>query len=187
MDEQEFRAKLIKWDEKSLDKRVERWKELVPANYTVPLPSLLWEYVTEADDMFIRGHFMGVILLCAAVMELVLADQLRSIMGATKEEIEHFGLEQMLILSHRLEILNDEEARQLQELRKMRNYIVHANVGKLNQMAKRTYEAWGLSIADLDAGMFLQPTWGGAIDQDALKYIQLVRDITVKFYGSEEG
>ena len=51
MDAQEYRSKLIEWDAESLDKRVERWKRLIPATYSVELPNLIWDFIVEADDM----------------------------------------------------------------------------------------------------------------------------------------
>lgn len=186
MDEQEYRAQLRKWDEASLDRRVKRWKQLVPATYSVTLPNLVWYYITEADDMFIRGHFIGTILLCAGIVELVLADQLRTKIQMTQKEVERFGLEQMAILSRRLGILSAPEAASIDELRKLRNALIHANAGKLGQMAGRRYKDWGLDISDLDAGLFLKPAWEGGIDQDALSHLQSARNLTVKFYGAED-
>ncbi len=186
MDEQEYRAQLHKWDEASLDRRVKRWKQLVPTTYNVTLPSLAWYYITESDDMFIRGHFIGVILLCAGIVELVLADQLRSRTRMTPKEVERFGLEQMAILGRRLGILNDKEAGAVDEIRKLRNALIHANAGKLGQMAGRRYKDWGLDISDLDAGLFLKPAWEGGIDQDALSHLQSVQNLTVKFYGAKD-
>ena len=150
------------------------------------MPALLWEYITEADDMFIRGHCLGAILLCAAAMELVLADQLKSKTKMTQEEIEPFGLEHLVILGRELLYLSDVEFEQLNKLRKIRNALVHANAGKLKTMAKRHYEEWGLNFPDLDAGMHLKPTWKGGVDKDAVAHLQLTRDLTVKFYGAEE-
>lgn len=101
MDEQEYRKRQKKWDEASLDKRIERWKRL-ETTYYGKLPNLLWEYVTEADEMYINGHFMGMILLCAGILELVLTDQLKTGVKLTQDEVERFRLEQMEILSHKL-------------------------------------------------------------------------------------
>jgi len=185
MDEKEFRDKLIEWDKASLDRRVERWKQLVPATYDVTLPSLAWYYIVEADDMFIRGHFIGVILLCAAIAELILADQIRSKSQMTEREAERFGLEQLVILGHRLDILNDKETGQLNELRRLRNDLIHSKAEKLAKMARKRYRVSGLDASHLDAGFYLQPIWEGGIDQDALRHLQLVRDLTVKFYGAK--
>jgi len=185
MDEKEYRDKLIEWDKKSLAPRVKRWKQLVPATYDVTLPNLVWYYITEADDMFIRGHFIGVVLLCAAITELILADQIRSNSKMTEKEVERFGLEQLVILGHRLDILNDKETSQLNELRRLRNDLIHSKADKLAQMARKRYQVSGLDASHLDAGFYLQPIWEGGIDQDALQYLQLVRDLTVKFYGAK--
>ena len=102
MNEEEFRKHQENRDQKTLDGKVKRWKQIRPATYGQLLPKLMWEYVTTADEMFIDGHFLGVVLLCAAVMELLLTDQLMANSGMMKDEVEHFSLEQMAILAHRL-------------------------------------------------------------------------------------
>ena len=139
MNEEEFRKHQVDRDQKTLDGKVKRWKQIRPATYGQPLPKLMWEYVTTADDMFIDGHFLGVVLLSAAIMELLLADQLMARTQMTRDEIEHFSLEQMTILSHRLQILNDQEEGTIDELRKLRNALIHANAVRLGKMARRSY------------------------------------------------
>jgi len=184
MDEQEYRKRQQKWDEASLNERIKRWKKLETAYYG-KLPDLLWEYVTEADEMYINGHFMGVILLCAGILELVLTDQLKTELKLTQDEVERFRLEQMEILSHKLNILDKDGIQQARGLRKLRNYLIHANAGQLNKMAKKKYKDWGIDKHDLDAGLFLNPPWGGGLDKEALDYLTFTRDLTMKFYGVE--
>jgi len=186
MDEKEYRSKLNEWDAKSLDKRAERWKRLVPATYQGRLPDLLWEYVTEVDDLYIRGHFIGVVLMCASILEMVLADQLKNKLKLTQAEIERFRLEQMEILSHKLDLLDKDELQQAKGLRRLRNYLIHANAGKLNPMAKKKYKDWGIDSYELDAGLFLSPPWEGGLDQEALDYLAFTRKLTVSFYGAED-
>jgi len=182
MDEAKFRSDLMKWDSSSLDDRVARWKQIAPATYISPLPNLLWEYISEADDMYIRGHYLGTIPLCATIMELVLSDQLRLTIKMTEKETERFGLEQMITLAHRLRILNEEETSELHGLRKVRNTLVHGNAGKLGKMSKTHYERPGI-----DASLYLHSigTLGIGINEDALKYLRLTRDLSVKFYGEQ--
>lgn len=186
MDEQEYREQQRKWDEASLDNRVGRWKQLVPAVYDTKLPDLLWEYVTEADEMYINGHFIGVILLCAGILELVFADQLKTSLKLTKDEVDRFRLEQMEILSHRLKILGENEMQQVREIRRLRNYLIHAKAGKINEMAKKRYKDWGIENHNLDSSLFLNPPWEGGLDQEAIKFLLFTRNLTVKFYGTEE-
>jgi len=185
MDEKEFRAKQIEWDRASLDRRVERWKQLTPATYDITLPNLAWYYITEMDEMYISGHFIGVILLCAATTELILADQLRVKHQLTDKETDRFGLEQLAILGHRLDILNSEEKSQIDDLRKLRNYLIHSKAGELAKMARKRYQAWGLDAFRLDAGLYIKSIWDGGIDQDALRHLRLVKDLTIRFYGAE--
>jgi len=184
LNEEEFRKHQVDRDQKTLNGKVKRWKQIRPATYGQPLPKLMWEYVTTADDMFIDGHFLGVVLLSAAIMELLLADQLVARTQMTGDEIEHFGLEQMTILSHRLQILNDQEKGTIDELRKLRNALIHANAGRLGKMARRSYSDF---YQGLETEFYLSPLSDeGGIRADAFKYLCFTRDLTLKFYGSQE-
>ena len=183
MNEEEFRRYQIAKDQETLDDKVERWKQIQPVTYEQPLPRLMWEYVITADEMFIDGHFLGVVLLSAAVMELLLADQLMAKMQMTRNEIEHFGLEQMAILSHRLQVLTDQEKDAVHELRILRNALIHANVGKLGKMAKKCY---GDFYEGLGTEFYLSPLSDeSGIRADALKYLCFTRDLTFRFYGAQ--
>ncbi len=184
MDEQEYREKQQKWDAASLDKRIERWKKIETAYYG-RLPDLLGEYVEEAVEMYINGHYMGVILLCAGVLELVLTDQLKTKLKLTQNEVERFRLEQMEILSHKLDLLDNDEVQQAKGLRQLRNYLIHANAGQLNKMANKKYKDWGIDKHELNAGLFLNPPWEGGLDKEALDYLTFTRGLTMKSYGFE--
>jgi hypothetical protein len=183
MNEEEFRRYQISRNQKTLDGKVKRWKQIQPVTYGQPLPKLMWEYVTTADEMFIDGHFLGVILLSTAVTELLLADQLMARTQMTRGEMEHFGLEQMTILSHRLQILTDQEKDAIDELRRLRNVLIHANAGRLREMAKKSYEVF---YEELEAEFYLSPLSDeSGIRADALKYLCCTRDLTFKFYGAQ--
>lgn len=183
MKEEEFRKYQIARDGKTLDGKIKRWKQIQPLTYGQPLPKLMWEYVATADEMFIDGHFLGVILLSTAVMELLLADQLMARAQMTRSETEHFGLEQMTILSHRLQILTDQEKDAIDELRKLRNALIHANAGRLDKMAKKSY---GGFHKGLETEFYLSPLSDeSGIRADALKYLCFTRDLTFRFYGAQ--
>ena len=183
MKEDEFRAKQIEWDSKSLDKRVERWKQIIPAVYEVPLPELVWGYLSEVDKMYIAGHFLGTIVFCACIAELILADQIKSKVGMKSKEVERFGLEQLIILGRRLAILDESAASWLNRLRKLRNYLIHGNVGQLTKMAKRSYKVAGSDDSFLDADFYIHSGFEGGIDRDAFLTLMLVRGLSVAFYG----
>lgn len=185
MDEYEFRAKQIEWDRKSLDKRVERWKQIVPSTYDIPLPELVWGYLSMADEMYIAGYFAGAIIISTAITELILADQVKTKAKMTSTEVERFGLEQLIILAKRLTILNDKETSGLNELRKLRNYLIHGKVGKLGQMAKKRYTVSGSDNSFLDAEFYVSSGFEGGIDCDTLLHLGIVRDLTVKLYGGK--
>lgn len=184
MDERKYREEQQKRDVKSLDKRVERWKKIKPAYYRM-LPTLLWEYVNEADELYISGHYIGTILLCAGILELVLTDQLKTKLKLTQNEVERFRLEQMEILSNKYNLLDNNEIQQSKGLRRLRNYLIHANAGQLNKIAEKRYKEWGLEKHELDAGLFLNPPWNGGIDKEALDYLTFTRNLSMKFYGVE--
>jgi hypothetical protein len=114
----------------------------------------MWEYVTTADEMFIDGHFLGVVLLCAAVTELLLTDQLMANSGMMKDEVERFSLEQMAILAYRLRIVTDLEKGTIDDLRQLRNALIHANAGKLGKMARKSY---GDFYEGLETEFYLSP------------------------------
>jgi hypothetical protein len=182
LNEEEFRKHQLDRDQKSLDGKVKRWKQIRPAIYGQRLPKLMWEYMTTADEMFIDGHFLGVILLSAAITELLLADQIMARTQMTGDEIEHFGLEQMAILSHRLQILTDQEKSAIDELRKLRNALIHANAGRLSKMARKSYSDF---YEGLETEFYLSPLSDeSGIRADAFKYLYFTRDLTLKFYGA---
>ncbi len=60
MDEEKFRKHQVDGDQKSLDGKVRRWRQIRPAIYGQLMPKLMWEYLTTADNMFTNGHFIGV-------------------------------------------------------------------------------------------------------------------------------
>jgi len=182
MDEEGFRKYQTTRDQESLEEKVRRWKQLQPVTYGQPLPELMWGYVTTADAMFIDGHFMGVVLLCAGIIELVLADQLMTRSQMTRDEVERFNLEQMVILAHRLEFVTEEEKDAINGLRKLRNALIHANAGKISKMAKRHGDFYG----GVGMEFYLFPlSKEGGISSDALKYLRFTRDFTSKFYGAK--
>jgi hypothetical protein len=183
MKEEEFRKYQISRDERSLDDKIERWKQIQPVTYGQQLPRLMWEYMTAADEMFIDGHFLGVILLSAAITELVLSDQLMAVAPLTSAEIERFGLEQMTILSRRLQILTDQERDAIDELRRLRNALIHANAGKLGRMARKSY---GGSYEGLGTEFYLFPfSEESGICADSLRYLCFTRNLTFRFYGAQ--
>lgn len=183
MAEEEFRRYQITRDQKTLEEKVRRWKQLQPVTYGQTLPQLMWDYINKAVEMFIDGHSIGAVLLCAAITELVLADRLMSTIPMTRDEVGHFSLEQMAMLAHRLEIVTDQERDTIDDLRKLRNALVHANAGKITKMAKRCY---GDSYGGVELAFFLTPLSNeGGISSDVIKSLRFTRDLTFRFYGAE--
>ena len=82
--------------------------------------------------------------------------------------------------------MDNEGAGQLNKLRRLRNSLIHGKTGQLSKMAKKRYWVTDGEDSFLDAEFYVQSGIKGGIDQDALLYLGLVRDLTVKFYGAKE-
>ncbi len=172
MDTQAYRDKLTKWDQESREERVLRWQQIKPASYGSLLPDLLWEYIVEAVNMYIRGHPTGTVLLCAAAIEIILADQIKAKSANTISKIRR---------GRELGLLEEDEATRIDELRKLRNELIHAHAGQLKKRAMKLLPAeWASPSLYFLAGL------PGSIDADALKCLQTARDLAVKFYGEKE-
>ncbi|MFC2021369.1 hypothetical protein ACFLU1_06295 [Chloroflexota bacterium] len=184
MDENEYKAQEIKWFNKSLGKRVERWKQITPATYNVPLPKLVWGYLSMMDDMYISGQFAGTIIFGASIAELILADQLHAKGSFTSTTLESAGLKRLIERGYALSILDDKETEALHNLRELRNHLIHGNVGKLTQMAKERFKVEGPDDSFLDAEFYLN--FEGGIVQDALRHLKTIRDLSVRLYGEKE-
>lgn len=187
MKEEEFRKYQISRDEKTLDDKIKRWKQIQPVTYGQQLPELIWDYLTTADQMFIDGHFLGVILACASIVELSLSDRLMLRTQVAPKEMEHFSLEQITILARRLEIITDREKGTVDKLRKTRNALIHAKAGEIAKMGRVWYEVPPSNHSELLVrGLYLTPlSEGKGIAGDALKYLGFTRDLTFKFYGAQ--
>lgn len=179
MDEQRLRELLAKLDADYLDDRVKRCMQMVPLTYQAALPDLLWEYTVEATRLYINAHFMGVILLCAALAEIVLADQLKGKLRLTVTTLKKLRLSDMIVKAHKDGILSDQEKSQVDALTKLRNDLIHVKVGKLTERAKQTHASWGV-------GLFLVPPGEGGIQRDALTHLTNIRNLAVRLYGWTE-
>jgi len=153
MDENEYRTKEIEWFNKSLDKRVERWKQIVPATYNVSLPELVWGYLSMTDEMYVSGQFAGVVIFCASITELILVDRIKA--EEVCNEREWMGLKRLIKIAYALGILNDAESTALNELRKLRNSLAHGKAGKLAEMAKKRYTVVSSDDSFLTAGFYV--------------------------------
>jgi hypothetical protein len=185
MDESKIRSELIEWDNKTLEDRVARWKQIQPATYVVSLPNLVWEYLVETDYMFIRGHDVATILLCATALELVIAHRLKLLKNSPWNTELKFV--EMIKLARENQIVNDIEASGLNGLRELRNALTHGSISKLDKMARKNYEGFGVYNENIGPSLYLHSIGSKGIDVDALKYLQLTRDLTLKFYGEPSG
>ncbi|WP_322354257.1 hypothetical protein [Dehalococcoides sp.] len=185
MNEQQFRDHLIESDHKSIDSRISRWKRLTPAVYSA-LPKLLFPYLAEAVDMFIRGHFIGAILMTAAILEITLKNELTRLNIYTETKAVKTCLKDLIEKSYAVAILNEAQYQKSLKLNDQRNALIHVKHKELNNIANIRYEKWGLAELELDAGLYLTSTWNDGIEKDAEEFLKLTRDITANLFGSEK-
>jgi len=182
MDDDEFREYLKKNDTETREDRVRRRSELCETTYnTAELPELLWEYSSEAIQLYICGHFASVILWCTSIVELALEDKLISSGKGTKEVIELLGLVDKTRLCRQYSIITAQDEKDIDKMRSMRNYIAHANAGKLAKIARVVYrdldDTWSHHLPSLYLSDF-----GKTISTRALKSINFTRRLTERLY-----
>ena len=185
MDEEEFREYLKKRDDETREDRVKRRSELSPVTYGGELPKLLWEYSTEAIQLYICGHFASVILWCATILELALSDKLIHNSKGTKEAIELLTLSEKTRLCHKFGIITSQEDKNnIDDIRNLRNSIIHADAGKLAKMARAYYGDVDDVISQVLPELYLGD-FGEALKSQALKSLTFTRELTKRWYGEK--
>jgi len=184
MDEKEFREYLKKRDDETREDRVKRRSELSLVTYGGELPELLWEYSTEAIQLYICGHFASVILWCATILELALSDKLIGCGYGTTEVIELLSLVKKIRLCRRFKIITPEDKKNIDKVRDLRNAIAHANAGKLAKMARAYYGDVDNAISQVLPGLYLGD-FGQALKSEALKFLTFTRELTKRWYGEK--
>lgn len=182
VDTDQYRQFLEKRDGETLQGRVERWSELHPVEFKTLLPELMWEYSVETVEMYIRGHFIGAILLSAATVECALADKLQSQPDLKTKRVDKWMLGRKANESHRRHIVKDTEKFEIDALSQLRNALIHAKAGQLTKMATKIYEGFddGTSL-----GFYLSG-FGDGIKNEALHSITFVRDLVREWYGDRK-
>ncbi len=178
MDEREFIQYIEQRDRDSLAERVERWRSIASA---IPqyLPRLLWEYLTEMNELYVGGHSTGVILFCAALIEGMLRDQLSSKDLLNKDELDRLELGRLSSLSGKAGLINQEEEVTIDEIREARNKLIHLDTKGLGSMAKMLDSGF---VKGEEAEMW----WTWEAPEKALKFLTFTRKLAVKFYGVTE-
>lgn len=185
MDEKEFREYLKKRDDETLEDRVKRRSELSPVTYGGELPKLLWGYSTEAIQLYICGHFASVILWCATILELALSDKLIHNSKGTKEVIELLTLSEKTRLCHKFGIITSQKDKNnIDDIRNLRNSIIHADAGKLAKMARAYYGDVDDVISQVLPELYLGD-FGEALKSEALKSLTFTRELTKRWYGEK--
>jgi hypothetical protein len=184
MDEKEFREYLKKRDDETREDRVKRRSELSLVTYG-ELPKLLGEYSTEAIQLYICGHFASVILWCATILELALSDKLIHNSKGTKEVIELLTLSEKTRLCHKFGIITSKEDKNnIDDIRNLRNSIIHADAGQLAEMARAYYGDVDDVISQVLPELYLGD-FGEALKSEALKSLTFTRELTKRWYGEK--
>ena len=184
MDDQQYEEYLKKLDDETRPDRVRRRREISPAIYGGDLPELLWAYSGEAIKSYIWGEFSSVILFCASILELVLADKLIRESKGTKEVIEMLTLNEKTRLCYQYKILKKEDKKNIDKVRELRNWIAHANAGRLSQIAKRSYGDVSEVLSQVLAEFYLS-NLGGKIQRQALECLEFTRGLSRRWYGEK--
>lgn len=169
-------------DEATMDDRVDRWKGIANASFDSLPDNLAWFYLTEMDEMYINGHFVGVVLLCAAMAEMILIDQLKSKLKIPRKQTERSGLDRLITLGMKQGVVSESEFTQLNELKRLRNNLIHAKADELGKMAKpyiQDEDQW-------NSAFYLLPLKERGIQADAQRHLELVRILAVRFYGTQD-
>ena len=182
MNNQQYEDRLKGLDDETRPDRVRRWGEISRVAYIGELPELLQDYSAKVIQLYINGNFCSVILWCASILELVLADKLISEGKGKKEVIELLSLKEKTDLCRRYNIIDREESKKISKVRESRNAIVHANAGKLTEMAKKSYGDVSNDLSKFLAGFFLS-NLGGGIQSQALEYLEFTRTLSARWYG----
>lgn len=187
MDDKKVREYLRKRDDETREDRVKRVSDLSKVTFVKPLPKLLWEYIGEAGQLYINGHFSNVILWCASMLELALADKLIDSGKGVKEVIEPLSLDRKTRLCSEFGIITCKETeKNIDKIRDLRNAVAHAKAGKLATMAKKqtVYEDIIDSSPEILAELFLT-NFGGPMKSEALESIEFTMKLMEHWYGEK--
>jgi len=186
MDKQWYKNRSKEIDDETRPDRARRWSEISHVSYIGELPELLLEYSAVATQLYINGNFVVAIVWCASMLELVLGDKLLSEGKGEKEIIELLNLREKTALCRRYGIIEKEESNMIDKVRESRNAIVHANVGKLAKMAKKSYGDVDDALSEHLPGFYLS-NLGGGIQKQALEYVEFTRKLAERLYGGKVG
>ena len=181
MDDKEFRQYLEKKDAETREDRVSRRRRLHSTSFGGELPELLWEYFTRAGQLYIDGQFPAVILWSATLLELILADKLVSHSKYAKTRVESLNLAEKTQCCCGSGLLATEDMSSIDHIRKLRNAIAHASMGKLDEMARRHYP--DLDEASKVRTQLYLANIGGSLEEEALNSLMYTSNLVERWYG----
>jgi|WetSurMetagenome_2_1015567.scaffolds.fasta_scaffold608165_1 hypothetical protein len=177
-DKRRFREEEEKRDKETLDERVERWAQIESASFDKLPSNLAWYYLTEIDYMFIHKSFIGTVLLSAALAEMILTDQVKANLKTNNQKLKNSRFESLISQGLDQKIVKEDESIQLNALRILRNNLIHSKADQLDEM---------VTLIDgfkyKDSGFYFYGFGDSSIEKDALKFVTLVRNLSVRFYG----
>lgn len=173
-----IRSVLEEQDRKTLENRIDRWLS-GGSYYSEQIQVLVDCFYDEAFKMFVQGHFVGTILLCAFVTEAVLRTQTGKKGNARLEELAKDALERGLI--------NDEQKQSIDWLRKLRNAIAHADPGSLSTFERHPKGPYEPPLADFEK---IDAAYGyfklkRGLEQDAQGSLQCALELVKLFYRTQ--
>lgn len=181
MKHEEYLDYLRQKDKDTLENRALRRRQLKSISFTGTLPKLLWEYYTEAVQLYIDGYFLSVLLWCESILEIILMDKLRSCGKTENKSIESANLAAKASLSYTQQLITRQQHSAITNLRKLRNAISHANADKLSSISQKCYKNLDEAIT---ANLYLANT-GNVLQNDALRYLGFIRELANTWYGNK--
>ena len=112
---------LHKLDANTLERRAGRLSKLPTITFSGDMPSRTFSLLSEADSCFINGEYNG----CVAVLATAVEYSLRKLLN------EKLGLQTLIVRATTRGILNEEDAKVLDQLRQYRNNAIHSDLTEL--------------------------------------------------------
>ena len=173
----ERRKELIRWrlkekDRNTLEERVDRWVsvESYYSEYTEVLVDYFYE---EAFDLFVQGHFVGTILLCDFLIEVILNAQKERKGESISAVIER--------------VLNEDQKQNIAWLRALRNGIAHGDPRTLAEHERHPKGQYDTPLSDSEQ---IDATYGylkgnRGLEEDAHRSLRCALELIKQFYRTQ--
>lgn len=183
MNREEFRRSLIQRDGETREGRVARWSELSRATYAAQLPNIIWDFLTMLTSLYIDGYFVPVVVVAAGILESSLKDQIKATESVPQEWIKKLDLYGLVELSRVLGLVTESEKEDCHHVRKIRNHLVHLDESQLAKSGRQRFPTWG---GDNAIALMAMLRFDEGVKDDAVRAVELTRQLTLRFYGTDE-